>query len=408
MAVQGASILVVDDTTVNQLLLKALLKKEGFQVELVDNGREAIAQATERAPDLVLLDVMMPEMDGFETCQQLQRLPTMRDVPIIFITALDDRWSKIRGLQTGAVDYITKPFARDEVLARINVHLNLRYARLQLLQEDKMAALGQLVAGLAHEINNPISFIHGNLQHAQDYTLDLMSLIDTYAATYPDPPAAVRQCADEIDLAFLRQDLPQMLQSMSAGTQRISNIVRALRLFARLEEADCKAIDLHESIESGLLFLNHRLLTREAYPAIEIVRQYDANLPLITCYAGALNQALMNILVNGIDALEDKIKAGINPNFQPCITITTQAQENSQAEIRIADNGIGMNEAVKARIFEQFYTTKIMGRGAGLGLAIAQQIIEEQHHGKLSCSSIVDQGSAFQIQLPFTQLEGSE
>ncbi|NEO85774.1 MAG: response regulator [Spirulina sp. SIO3F2] len=403
MAVRGASILVVDDTTVNQVLLRALLEKEGFQVEVADSASEAIAHVIKRAPDLVLLDVMMPEVNGFEACRQLQKLPTMRDVPIIFITALDDRQSKIKGLQTGAVDYITKPFARDEVLARINVHLNLRTARLQLLQEDKMAALGQLVAGLAHEINNPISFIHGNLQHTQDYTHNLMALIDAYGAAYPEPPESVRQCAEDIDLAFLREDLPQMMQSMTAGTKRIRDIVRALRLFARLEEADCKAIDLHESLESCLLFLNHRLVPRKEFPAIEIVRQYDVELPQVTCYAGALNQALMNVIVNAIDALEDKIQEGGELNFQPNLKITTHSISDSSVEISIADNGIGMSETVRSRVFEQFYTTKIMGRGAGLGLSVAQQIIEEQHKGKLLCSSTLGQGSEFQIQLPLTQ-----
>lgn len=405
MTAQGASILVVDDTEINQMLLKTLLEHEGFHVTVASSGSQALEQVAKSAPDLILLDVMMPEMNGFETCEQLQTLPQVRDVPIMFITALDDRKNKLQGLRSGAVDYITKPFARDEVLARINVHLNLRKARLQLLREDKMASLGQLVAGLAHEINNPISFIHGNLQYTDRYIWDLMKLVTAYGEAYPEPPETVRQCLEEVDFEFLRDDLPQMMKSMTDGTQRIADIVRSLRLFARLEEADCKAINLPDSIESSLLFVQHRLHPSGLYPAIEIIRQYAPEVPDIVCYAGAFNQAFMNIVVNAIDAIEDKLQNLDGADFQPCITISSQLCSSTHIEVTVMDNGIGMTEALQRRAFEQFYTTKIIGRGVGLGLSVAQQIIEQQHHGSLSLTSEAGQGTTLQIQLPITQPE---
>lgn len=403
MTAQGASILVVDDTEINQMLLKTLLEHEGFDVTVVSSGFAALEQVTESIPDLILLDVMMPKMNGFEACEKLQTLPQVRDVPIMFITALDDRKNKLQGLRSGAVDYITKPFARDEVLARINVHLNLRKARLQLLREDKMASLGQLVAGLAHEINNPISFIHGNLQYTERYIADLLKLVAAYGAAYPEPPETVQDCLEDVDFEFLRDDLPQMMKSMTDGTQRIADIVRSLRLFARLEEADCKAIDLPDSIESSLLFVQHRLQPSARYPAIDVIRQYAPDVPNVVCFAGAFNQAFMNIVVNAIDAIEEKFQALAGDSFQPHITISTQLYSPTHVQVTVADNGIGMSEAVQRRAFEQFYTTKIIGRGVGLGLSVAQQIIEQQHHGQLSLTSEVGQGSTLQMQFPITQ-----
>jgi signal transduction histidine kinase len=278
----------------------------------------------------------------------------------------------------------------------------LEKAQLQTVQQEKMASLGQLVAGVAHEINNPINFIYGNLKPAEDYMHDLLTLLDCYQSACEAPPA-VQNCMEEIDLDFLQEDLPRLMDSMKLGADRIRKIVLSLRNFSRLDEADVKAVDIHEGLDSTLLILQHRLKANDCRPEITIVKNYQT-LPLVECYAGQLNQVFMNLLANAIDALEEmhQTLAGNQTLAAPQqITLTTALINDGQAvSIRIRDNGMGMTEDVKAHIFDHLFTTKEVGKGTGLGLAIAQSIVVEKHQGTLVVNSQWGEGAEFVITLP--------
>ncbi|AFY43510.1 ATP-binding protein [Nostoc sp. PCC 7107] len=279
----------------------------------------------------------------------------------------------------------------------------LTRTQAQVIQNEKMSSLGQLVAGVAHEINNPVNFIHGNITHLSEYTQNLLQILHLYQECYPNKDPKIQALAEEIDLEFLIEDLDKILPSMKIGTERIRNIVLSLRNFSRMDEADFKTVDIHEGIESTLLILQYRLKDKPESPGIEVIRDYG-NLPEVECYPGQLNQVLMNILVNAIDALEESSVNTQNSTVQkPQITIRTSACDSRWVEIAIADNGTGMPEQVKNRIFDPFFTTKPVGKGTGMGMAISYQIISEKHHGKLDCFSTPGQGTEFRIQIPVKQ-----
>ncbi len=277
----------------------------------------------------------------------------------------------------------------------------LQRAQTQLVQAEKMSSLGQLVAGVAHEINNPVNFIAGNLTHVQKYAHDLLSLVDLYAQFYPQPVCPIVAEAEEIDLPFLREDLPQLLSSMKIGTDRIRQIVLSLRNFSRMDEADYKAVDVHEGIDSTLLILQHRFKNRPGHPAIDLIKEYG-DLPPVECYAGQLNQVFMNVLVNAADALDQA--GGQKPErASEQICIRTTALERGWVEIAIADNGPGIPQNIIDRIFDPFFTTKPIGQGAGMGMSISYHIIVEKHHGKFECRSQPGEGTKFLIQIPIRQ-----
>ncbi|MEH2458999.1 GAF domain-containing sensor histidine kinase [Nostoc sp.] len=282
----------------------------------------------------------------------------------------------------------------------------LKQTQTRLIQGEKMAGLGQLLAGVAHEINNPISFIFGNLIHLTEYTQELLNVVKLYRQNSSLLPT-VQQQIDKTDLEFLIEDLPKTLESMKVGTERICEIVLSLRNFSRTDEAELKPVDIHEGLDSTLLILGHRLKNNNQRPALEIVKEY-ANLPLIECYPAQLNQVFMNLLSNSIDALEEKFKTIQEkylklsqrcPKIPLTIWISTQAVKN-QIVIRIADNGLGIPEEVRSHIFDPFFTTKAIGKGTGLGLSISYQIIVEKHHGQIKCSSKSGEGTEFLIEIP--------
>lgn len=270
----------------------------------------------------------------------------------------------------------------------------LQQAQLQLIQNEKMSSLGQLVAGVAHEINNPISFIHGNLKHANNYTQEIMHLLDLYRSSYPQPNVEIQTAIENIDLPFLQTDWPKLMQSMQDGTTRIRDIVQSLRTFSRLDEATFKLVNLHDGLDSTLTILNSRLKATAAIPEIKVIRNYG-HLPLVECYAGQINQVFMNILSNAIDACH--IVPTASP---PTITITTQSLDPDWISIHISDNGPGIAHNVSSRLFDPFFTTKPVGQGTGLGLSISYQIVTEKHNGHLSCDSKPGEGAQFIIKLP--------
>ncbi len=275
---------------------------------------------------------------------------------------------------------------------------DLTQAQSHLVQQEKMSGLGQMVAGVAHEINNPVNFIHGNLQHIGAYTRDLLIFLQLYETHYPNPHKEIREMAEVLDIGFVKEDLEKTFNSMQMGTNRIREIVLSLRNFSRLDEADSKPVDIHEGIESTLVILAHRLKASSERPTIEVVRDFG-KLPPVECYASQLNQVFMNILVNSIDALETERADHPNLEKKPQIILRTEARADSVV-ISIADNGIGIPPAVKNRIFDPFFTTKAVGKGTGMGMAISYQIITEKHNGKIECFSDEGVGTEFIIEIP--------
>ncbi|OYD92040.1 hypothetical protein CDG76_25745 [Nostoc sp. 'Peltigera membranacea cyanobiont' 210A] len=578
-------ILIVDDVPNNLKVLSDTLAQAGFEVAIATSGESAIQQLEHTPVSLILLDVMMPGMNGFETCECIKANPKTQNIPIIFITALSESVNKVTGFELGAIDYITKPFQQGEVLARVRSHLKLNHlsqslearntelqqltqqleqrvtertqelfgsietlkqtqqlmrlvfdtiphwvgwkdinsvylgcnqslatvlnlsspdeivgktdydlliskeesdwyrvcdrrvmesgkaelhiieqwqradgqqiwldtskmplrdakgnvfgillvtediterqlaqeelkqqkqnleealaelqgTQVQLVQSEKMSALGNLVAGVAHEINNPVGFLGGNIQPALDYIKDIFSLIDLYQQEYSPPSGVIQDEIEAIDLDYIREDLPKLVGSMQEGVKRIRDISTSLRTFSRADSDRPIACNIHDGIDSTILILKHRLKASESHPEIQVLKEYG-QLPLVECFAGQLNQVFMNILANAIDALEEsnigrsfeEIKA--NPNS---ITIITQiSDDKQQIIINIKDNGKGMNEEIKQKIFDHLFTTKAVGKGTGLGLAIARQIVEETHGGKLSFNSTLGEGTEFLIEIP--------
>ena len=576
-------ILIVDDMPNNLKVLSDTLADANFEVAIATSGEGALQQLEHTPVSLILLDVMMPGIDGFETCQRLKANPATANIPVIFMTALSESVNKVKGFELGAVDYITKPFQQTEVLARVRSHLKLsqlsqalearnvelqqltekleqrvaertqelsasidtlkqtqhllrlvfdtvpqwvawkdinsvyqgcnqsfaqavglsspdeiigkndydlplsqeeadsyrncdrrimdsgqaelhiiepsrgvdgqqiwldtnkmplrdtndqvfgilfitediterqqaqdllkqqkqnleqtleelQRTQMQLVQNEKMSALGNLVAGVAHEINNPIGFISGNIKPAFDYIQDVFGLIDIYQQEYRNPSDAIQKEMEAIDLEYIREDLPKLIDSMQLGVERICNISTSLRTFSRADKDYKVPFNIHDGIDSTILILRHRLKANDSHPAIEIVTKY-ANIPAINCFPGQLNQVFMNILANAIDALEesnhgrDFAEIAANPNR---ITIQTNVEGNS-VKIAIADNGKGMSSDVKAKIFDHLFTTKAVGKGTGLGLAIARQIVVEKHGGAIEVKSTLSKGTEFILILP--------
>ena len=287
----------------------------------------------------------------------------------------------------------------------------LKRTQVQLVQSEKMSSLGQLVAGIAHEINNPVNFIYGNLSYVNEYAEDLLAVLDIYQTHYPEPPPEVREKLDLNEIEFLQADLTKLLQSMRVGTDRIREIVLSLRTFSRLDEAEVKEIDIHDGIESTLTILQNRLKansvriagTEYQRRAIEVVKDYG-KLPRVECYSGPLNQVFMNILTNAIDAIDerDRTRTPEDIDRHPS-TIRISSKVDDAAEwvmIRIVDNGPGIPEEIQRQIFDPFFTTKEIGKGTGLGMSISYQIVTEKHQGSLKCISQLGVGTEFIVEIP--------
>jgi signal transduction histidine kinase len=267
-----------------------------------------------------------------------------------------------------------------------------------------MSSLGQMVAGVAHEINNPANFIHGNLTYVDNYMQDLLQLLQAYQKNYPKPPENIQALLDETDINFLREDLTKIIHSMQFGTQRIREIVLSLRNFSRLDETGLKKVNIHEGIDNSLMLLQHRIHSQVNRPEIQIIKKYN-KLPLIECYPAQLNQVFINIITNAIETLEESLlnnnrTDNNSPIFNPTICIHTQMTAENKVLISITDNGVGIPEKIHSKLFDPFFTTKPVGKGTGLGLYISYQIVVEKHRGKIWYDSTLAQGAKFVIEIP--------
>ncbi len=295
-----------------------------------------------------------------------------------------------------------------EQMQQLETTLKKLYStQAQLIQSEKMSSLGQMVAGVAHEINNPTTFIHGNLTHAQEYTQDILNLLQLYQQHYPNPPQTLLTQVEQLELDFITKDLKKIFNSMQNGCDRISDIVISLRNFSRLDESNFKRVNIHEGIDSTLMILTSRLKQQAKRSEIQVIKEYD-NLPPIECYPGELNQVFMNILSNAIDALDEKTQPDHTSLYHsptPQINIRTQQINEDWAAIHIQDNGMGMTEEVANKIFDPFFTTKPVGKGTGLGMTICYQIIGEKHGGKISCNSVKGTYTEFIVKIPLKQTQ---
>lgn len=444
---QNGRIVIVDDTPANLHLLANLLEERQYEIRAFPSAKLALMAMKNFIPELILLDITMPKMNGYEMCEHLKQNEQWRDIPVIFISALNEIFDKVKAFDVGGVDYLTKPVQAEEVLARVETHLQLFRLRqmlektnfmqaqqlakqnqqlrilnqqlestnqelkekyfqleetqLQLVQNEKMAILGQLVAGVGHEINNPLGFIAGNVNVVQEYVEDLLEIIKDYQKEVPEPNPELADKIEEKDLEFIFEDFPKTVHSMKRGIDRIGKISLSLRTFARRDTDEKQEFNLHEGLDSAILILKYRLKANEQRPQIQIAKEYG-DFSLIRCYPGQLNQVFLNLLANAIDAIDESTQ---KQNFfeieknPGCIAIATEFNAE-RAIVRIRDNGMGMSEEVKQKIFEQGFTTKEVGRGTGLGMAIVRSIVEDQHGGTIAYTSEVGVGTEFEVILP--------
>jgi signal transduction histidine kinase len=365
-------------------------------------------------PDLVLLDVMMPGMNGFETCRRLRNTPELRDTPVIFISALDAVSDKVEAFRAGGSDYVTKPFQPEEVQARVSTHVALYRARRklyereeslrrnlaaleaahaslkemgdQLRQSEKMASIGQLAAGVAHEINNPIGFVNSNLNTLQRYLADLFTMLSAYAAAEvemtPETLNKLVELKNRIDLAFLHEDAESLLAESLDGLLRVKRIVQDLKDFTHVDEKDWQLASLEKGLDSTLSVIWNELKSKA-----EVVREYGG-IPPIECIPSQLNQVFMNLLLNAAQAIDEH---GV-------ITVRT-GQEGQQVWVEIEDTGRGIKPEHLCRIFDPFFTTKPVGKGTGLGLSWSYSIVDK-HNGHFEVKSKEGKGSTFRVWLP--------
>ncbi|MGC9526115.1 MAG: sensor histidine kinase [Limnospira sp.] len=422
-----ADLLVVDDVPENLKLLSTMLADFGFSVRKAISGKMALTAVKTLIPDLILLDINMPEMNGYQVCETLKQNPETRDIPIIFISAIGQVEDKVKAFQVGGVDYITKPFEFEEVIARIKNQLQIRQlqqnilqqnrrlkettkelkrTQAQLVQKQKMLGLSQFVAGIFHEINNPMNFISGNLEPAYEYIQDLMELVNLYRDEYSQPSEKIVSKIEKLDLDFVIEDLRKLIESMKTGVERISTIMLALRIFSRLNEAEIKSVNLNEGIDSALSLLKYRLSEGETATPIQIVKHYG-DLPKVTCYASQINQVFMHLINNAIDALNQAERLHPGTSGSPTIWIATERVNPEWVAIRVRDNGVGIPKQLTSRLFDPFFTTKPVGKGIGLGLSTSYQIVVQKHGGQLTFHSTPGEGTEFRVELPVTLPEVS-
>lgn len=426
-------VLITDDNEKNIQVLGNLLTSNNYRIAIATSGQQAIDYVETTLPDLILLDIMMPEMNGIEVCRRLKKEKLSAEIPILFITALTDSESKLKAFDAGGDDYITKPFSRQEVLARVKVFLerkrvqtelvksqhqlretnknlekkvlqrteHIRKMQSQIVMQDKMASLGQLTAGIAHELNNPINFVYTNFITLKDNISDLIEIFSEYRDfinsldlqedDYPEI-RSLRKKESELDLDFVLEDLKDLFAESEKGFERISFIIKSMSNFSRKDESESfSEFDLNKGIEDTLT------IARNEYKYTCCVTTELEDIQPVICVPQLINEVLLNILVNASQAIRD-----MNRDTQGNILIRTFTTDNSTC-CDIIDDGPGIPEHIQSKIFEPFFTTKEAGKGTGLGLSISYDIIVEKHHGSLEVIQSGPNGTTFRICLPNDQ-----
>ena len=398
-------ILIAEDETISRTILTKILENFGYTVFQATDGRMAWELFKKHQPPVVITDWMMPEMDGIELCQKIRKETVFKYVYIIFVTARNSKKDAVKGLEAGADDYIAKPFSPDEIHARlrsseriVQLENNYKKAGMQLLQAEKMASVGQLAAGVAHEINNPTGFVSSNLKTLSDYQADIIQLIGMYKKllgkielsyenhehknTVLAEIEKIKTFEKDIDISFIQNDFSSLIEDCREGMNRIKKIVIDLKDFAHPGSNTMNMADINAGIESTLNMLNNEI----KYKAI--VQKDLGELPLINCFPQQLNQVFMNIFVNAAQSITEKGE----------ITIITKAVD-SHIVVIIRDNGCGIKKENLRKIFDPFFTTKEVGKGTGLGLNVAYNIIKK-HNGTIEVQSKEGIGTEFTIKIP--------
>ncbi|GBE91085.1 sensor histidine kinase [Nostoc cycadae] len=417
---ENVKILLIDDQAIfGEAISRMIANETDITFNYLSEPSAALQNAIALEPTVILLDLIMPEIDGLMLLRWFRSHQSTREIPIVMLSSKEEPILKAEAFAAGANDYLIKLPDAIELIARIRYHSKaynnlkalstatataklqaqelettlhkLQTTQVQLIQTEKMSSLGRMVGGLAHEINNPISFIHGNFHYLHEHIHTLLKLIELYQKEYPEAQKFMEDEVGDIDLDFIIEDFQKILSSMRIGTDRIKEIVLSLRNFSRLDQAEKKAVNIHDGIESTLFLLNHRLKQE-----IEIIKDYG-KLPLVECYPAQLNQVFLNIINNAIDDLLYNKKS----EAQKQIIIKTEITEAQTIKVSIIDNGSGIEPEIHSKIFDPFFTTKPINKGTGLGLAISYQIIES-HHGSISVNSQPGDGAEFIIEIPIS------
>ncbi|OZH52387.1 hypothetical protein AFK68_24640 [Hydrocoleum sp. CS-953] len=424
------TILIVDDNPINMKLAVSVLESYNFNILVSLNGNNCLKQARENSPDIILLDVLMPGIDGFETCKRLKADPETKDIPVIFMTALSDTEDKITGFEVGAVDYVTKPIKIDEVLARVKVHIQLReltkklkkknillqeeiqqriiaeaklkktlqelqVAQKEIVSKEKLAYLGTLTSGIAHELCNPLNFVQNFAQLSSElldeFLEDLTLEINKIEAEKFD------------DFTEIINELKHNTDGIYQHSKRAEKIIRMMVKHARLDSSQLQSSNLNNILTQSLQFAGQSLWEKDKFP-IKINTNYDNSIGKVLVSYSDLIQAFINMFDNSYYALKTKLEQqeSTNQDFTPTVSVQT-CNLGEKVEIRIYDNGIGINSKIRDKIFDPFQTTKPPGEGIGLGLSLSYEIIVGQHHGSIEVESKLEEYSEFIIEIPVTK-----
>jgi|GEM_PF-966101 len=418
-----AKILAIIADTVTCQVVQELLSQEGHQVRVVSDDKEGLDLAKELSPDAIICDGTSPQINFLEVCR-LVKADSLRDsfasrelaAAYFILLTTPEQFDEIQELDASFDDFLFKPIVKQELLARVRASKRSRELRARLeftqqeldlsrdrmLQTEKMSSLGELVSGIAHEINNPITFIYSNLTHVQSYASDLIELLRLYQKELVNPGAEILQKQQDMDVEFVLDDLLKIVSSMRTGSDRIRQIILSLQDFSRSDRSGWQLFDVSDGLENTLLLLQHRLPAREGRRDIKVIKQFG-NLPQIECYAGLLNQAFLNIINHAIDALEEsaqELEELESTKFKPVILITTQVVDAQRISIEIADNDIAHSKDITAQISDPFLGAKPAEPPISSGLTLSYRIIVEQHKGEFKCFSEPGKGTKIQIEIP--------
>ncbi|MEG4071875.1 histidine kinase dimerization/phospho-acceptor domain-containing protein [Microcoleus sp. Pol14C2] len=418
-----AKILAIIADTVTFQVVQELLTQQGHQVRVVPDDKEGLDLARELSPDVIICDGTSPQINFLEVCR-LVKADSLRDsfasrelaTAYFILLTTPDQFDEIQELDVPFDDFLFKPIVKHELLARVRAskrshelrarleltQQELQLSRERILQSEKMSSLGELVSGIAHEINNPITFIYSNLTHVQSYTTDLIELLRLYQQELVNPGSEILQKQQDMDVEFVLDDLLKIVSSMRTGSDRIRQIILSLQDFSRSDRSGWQLFDVSDGLENTLLLLQHRLPAREGRRDIKVMKEFG-NLPQIECYAGLLNQAFLNIINHAIDVLEESAQELAeleSSKFKPVILISTQVVDGQRISIEIADNDMAISKDITAQLSEPFLVSQPAEPPISPGLALSYRIIVEQHKGEFKCFSEPGKGTKIQIEIP--------